>query len=319
MKPKFLIVSALLLFIALGLLLRTTSSALAIPATSPGQHIGDSTYSSACTIHVNTEEGGDIDVTPDGGLPDGVYENVHGAIFWNGLKWVTNNTAAHMYFTCVETGQRIKNYTLLATLDGSGSPGVIFAQEGYTVTQNIYNYTVNAADLSGNYQYQAVEYSIDTSLPDEKYILRSRGTGNGTSLGYLDIYIQRNYTYTVAFRGDPVWYKYDNTTAQQAVQITSDTQGRFGFLSSDTPVTRAQYWLDINGGSDMGGVTYYFRTSQLAPVLTMNLGSSFPTEFRIKFMDGNNQLEEFIVLPRVVSEKFTPGQYKYVYLPLIIR
>ncbi len=276
--------------------------------------------SSCSPIHVDTEEGGDIDFFPEGGSPDGVYENVKGAIFWNGTKWVTNDTAAHMYFTCGDTGQRIKNYILLATLDGSGSPGVVFAQGGFTVTQSIYSYTVSAADNSGNYLYQAVEYSIDNSAaPDEKYILRSRGTGNGTSQVYLDIYIQKNYTNTIAFRGDPVWYIYDNTTAQQAVQITSDTQGRSGYLPTYAPNTRAQYWLDINGGSDMGGRTFYFRTSQIAPVKTKNLGSSFPTEFRIKFMDSGGQLDEFMVLPRIISETFTPAQNNKVYLPLILR
>jgi len=95
----------------------------------------------------------------------------------------------------------------------------------------------------------------------------------------------------VAFRGDPVWYRYDDTTAQKAVQIASDTQGRFGYLPTYAPGTRVQYWLDFNGGSDKGGVSYYFRTSQLAPVQAKNLGSSFPTEFRIKFMDGNHQLD----------------------------
>jgi len=251
-------------------------------------------------------------------LPDGVYENTKGTIFWNGTKWVTNDTAAHMYFTCLETGQRIKTYTLLATLEGQGAPGVVFAQGGYTVTQSIYNYTVGAIDNGGIYQYQAIEYSIDTSLADEKIILRSRGTGNGTNQGYLDVYLQRNYTQTVAFRGDPIWYSYKNTTAQQAVQLISDTQGTIGYLPTYAPSSRAQYWLDFNGGSDMGGVSYYFRTSQLSPVQTMNLGTAFLTEFRIKFMDSANQLDEFMVLPKIVSETFTPTPNK-IYLPLLMR
>lgn len=305
MKNKFLVISILIASVAF-----IGSSQIAAPARAASP--------SACTIHVNTEEGGDIDVVPDGGLPDGVYENTKGAIFWNGTKWVTNDTADHMYFTCLETGQRIKTYTLLATLAGMGAPGVVFAQGGYTVTQSIYNYTVGAIDNSGIYQYQAIEYSIDTSLADEKIILRSRGTGTGTSQGYLDVYLQRNYTQTVAFRGDPVWYSYDNTTAQQAVHLTSDTQGRFGYLPTYAPSSRAQYWLDINSGSDLGGVSYYFRTSQLAPVQTMNLGSAFLTEFRIKFMDSVAQLDEFMVLPKIVSETFTPTPNK-IYLPLLVR
>lgn len=312
MKPKLLVISVLPALIALVLLYSTTSPALAarIGGTAENSRVADTP--DACTPHVNIEPGGDIDIVPEGGSP----ENVNGALFWDGSKWDVSGTWGHMYYTCLETGERIKNYTLLATLDGSGSPGVVFAQKGFTVTQSIYTYTVSAADNSQYYRYQAVEYSVDTALPAEKLILRSRGTGNGTSRGYLDIYIQENYTCTVAFRGDPVWYSYDNTTARQAAQITGDTQGLVGYMPTYTPSTRAQYWLDLNGGSDMVGVSYYFRTGQIAPVGTKNLGSSFPTEFRIKFMHAD-ELFEFIVLPRITSETVIPAQK--VYLPLIVK
>lgn len=313
MKPKWLVISVLPALIALVLLYGTTSPALAGQPSATAEH---GRVEATPIIHVDTEEGGDIDVVPAGGKPDGVYENVKGALFWNGSKWVTNDTAAHVYFTDLRTGERLLDYTLLATLDGSGSPGEVFAQKGFTVTQSIYTYTVSAADNSQYYRYRAVEYSVDTAVPAEKLILRSRGTGNGTSQGYLDIYIQENYTYTVAFRGDPVWYSYDNTTARQAAQIASDTQGLMGYMPTYTPSTRAQYWIDRDGGSDMGGVSYYFRTSQIAPVGTKNLGSSFPTEFRIKFMYAH-ELFEFIVLPRIISEAVLPAQK--IYLPLILR
>ena len=271
----------------------------------------------APVIHVNTEPGGDIDVIPAGGSADGIYENVVGALFWTGSMWVTDSTSAHTYFTDPITGQRLKNYTLLATLDGSGSAGVVFNQWGYTVTQGTYTYTVSAADHSKYYHYQGVEYTITTILPREKYILRSRGTGNGTSQGYFDIYIQEDFLYTVAFRGDPFWYSYENTTAEQAVQITSTTQGLSGVLPTSAPTERAQYWLDINGGSDLGGMSIYFRTAQISPVRTSNLGSSFPTEFRIKFMDstpGNPQLDEFKILPRIVNETIIPSINLYLLL-----
>ena len=318
MKTRSLVALAVLALALLGVLhgnvLPTAASAI-----STGISGGADDSPSACTIHVDTEEGGNIDVVANGGLPDGVDENANGAIFWNGARWVTNDTAAHMYYTCLETGQRIKNYTVLATLDGSGSPGVVFAQSGFTVTQSIYNYSVGAADFGGIFSYQAVDYSIDTSRPHERIIVRSRGTGNGTSQGYLDIYIQENYTDTIAFRGDPVWFHYANTTAQQATLITSDTQGRFGYLPTYTPSARARYWIDSNGGSDMGGMTYFFRTSQITADRTRNLGSSYATEFRIKFVDGASQLVEFIVLPRLISETFEPAQNIQLYLPFVVK
>jgi hypothetical protein len=274
------------------------------------------TIGGSTPIHIDIEPGGDIDLDP----PDGIFENAHGAIFWNGSRWVTNDTAAHAYFTDLRTGQKLYPHTVLATLDGSGSPGVVFTHSFLTATQSIYNYTINATDDSGRFLYQAIEYSIDVGVPGDKLILRSRGSGNGTSQGFLDIYIQNKYTYTVAFRSDPIWYEYTDTTAEQAVQFTSDTQGRAGYLPSYTPNERAQYWLDINGGADMGGVTYYFHTSQIAPVGTRNLGSSFPTEFRLMWTDETyGNINEFIVLPRVISETLLPPANNRLHLPLILR
>ena len=74
-------------------------------------------------IHVDTEPGGDVD-TGTRDQWDGQFENTNGAMFWNGSAWVTNNTAAHSYFTDLRTGQRIKEYTVTvvdstATLLGS--------------------------------------------------------------------------------------------------------------------------------------------------------------------------------------------------------
>ena len=265
------------------------------------------------TVEVNSEPGGDIDLAP----ADGVFENSNGAFFWNGSQWKTDSTAVHTYYTDPVTHQRLKNYTLLATLDGSGAAGVVFDQWGYTVTQSTYSYFISRADHHGFYHYQAVQYSIATILPREKYILRSRGTGNGTALGYLDVYIQEDSHYTVAFRGDPFMFSYDNATAEQAVDIASDSQELSASLPTYTPATRAQYWLDINGGSDLGGASFFFKTSQITPVLSGNLGSSFPSEFRVKFMDSNSQLEEFIILPRIISETLIPPIN--LYLPIIRR
>ena len=299
MKSRLAAIPTFILLIAFVLVQAPTLPAQAAPFNVPPE--------------VNSEPGGDIDLAP----ADGVFENTLGTFLWNGSKWFTDSTAVHTYFTDPVTHQRLKNYTLLATLDGSGAAGVVFNQWGYTVTQSTYSYTTSRADHHGFYQYQAVQFSIATSLPREKYILRSRGTGSGSAQGYLDIYIQEDTHYTVAFRGDPFMYSYDNASAEQAVEIANDTQGLSASLPTYTPAARAQYWLDINGGSDLGGASFFFKTSQITPVLTRNLGSSFPTEFRVKFMDGNSQLEEFIILPRIVSETLLPNVN--LYLPLIRR
>lgn len=108
--------------------------------------------------------------------------------------------------------------------------------------------------------YEAVEYTIDT--PNGfGVVLRSRGTGHGTGESYFDIYISNptSTPSTTAFLGDPVWFEYA-LSLQDALQQTSDTDGRVGNL----PTADANYYLDFNGGSDMGGVTFQFGTGTLA-------------------------------------------------------
>ena len=100
--------------------------------------------SGSTVIHVDTERGGNI----DSGLRtawDGIYENVNGAIFFNGTIFVTNDTAAHMYFTDLRTGLRLKDYIVTTIGSTAGSQDV---QPGYTLTRSTYTYTA-AKDPGG--------------------------------------------------------------------------------------------------------------------------------------------------------------------------
>ena len=65
----------------------------------------------ATPIHIDIEAGGDVD-SGTRSQWDGQLENINGAMFWKGSMWVTNNTAAHSYFTDLRTGKRIKEYTV---------------------------------------------------------------------------------------------------------------------------------------------------------------------------------------------------------------
>jgi hypothetical protein len=103
--------------------------------------LGAYEYKPGLLLYIKTESGGDIDV----GEADGSYENKHGSFFWNGSQWVTNDTAAHMYFwNRRDGGTRIKSYTLLRTIDGS--TGTLWNQAGYTVTHTPYTYRVGTTD-----------------------------------------------------------------------------------------------------------------------------------------------------------------------------
>ena len=246
-------------------------------------------------IQLNQEPGGDI-YKEGSASPD----NTNGAMVWNGTEWVVNNTWAHTYFTCMPAGDRLIAHDPV-TVNSSGN------YWGYQVTRNVYGYSKPASGGGGSYQYQAVEYVI--LQPDGKTIIvRSRGTGHGLNPAYFDIYIQDPVAGdgTSAFRGDPVWFDYPGMTPQQAVNQTSETLGRAGNLPTSAPPERSQYWLDVDGGSDMGGYSYHFWTAAIAS-LTRNLGSSFPIAIDIQFLDpDSNTVKELRFVPEVLSETFQP-------------
>ncbi len=115
--------------------------------------------------------------------------------------------------------------------------------------------------VTTGYTYQAAEYVIDQ--PDgTTIIVRSRGMGLGTGQAYFDIYIEDGKGNVTALRGDPVWFNYEGTTAEAAVSKTSPTESMIGWM----PGADENYWLDINGGSDMGGVTFKFHTRSTGTV-----------------------------------------------------
>jgi hypothetical protein len=286
MRGRFLLAALL------GLLL----AALGVAGTTP--------------IHIDIEAGGDVD-TGTRGQWDGQFENTNGAMFWNGSKWVTNATAAHAYFTDLRTGQRLYEYTV-TIVDSSTTllgqlPGM---PAGYTVTKRLYTSTQPVVAGGGSYVYQAVEY--ETLQPDgTRILLRSQGTGNGTAQAHFDAYIEDGKGNTTGMLGDPVWFQLAGMSATQAAAQTPDlgASNVSGSLPTCAPAERARYFMDINGGSDMGGVTYHFKTAcfTASNVHTTSLGSSFITSFSIMFWNASSRVEELRFTPALASETWQPS------------
>jgi hypothetical protein len=259
-------------------------------------------------IHIDTEQGGDIDT----GTPsqwDGSFENVNGAMFWNESAWVTNDTAAHTYFTDLRTGQLLYEHLNTSISSSVTQLGTDTSIDGFTIVKSIYSYSSEPREAGStaplSYQYEALQYAI--TAPDSiTIILRSRGSGNGTAQPYFDVYIEDGKGGTTALRGDPIWYQYNNTSAAAAAAITNTTDNVFGRLStySSSNAGKNNYWMDINGGSDMGGVTYHLVVSTLDPaaVLTANLGAPFVVEFHYEYTAGDGQIHDLIFAPALLSE-----------------
>lgn len=225
--------------------------------------------------------------------------NIKGAMFWNGTQWVTNETAVHMFFTDLRTGKRLKDYNVVNVSDRTATSPV-FDTLRYYITRQNYQYSYPAKQ-GGTYQYEAVEYLIgDTTA--KKVIVRSRGTGNGIENCYFDIFVEVVPNQITAIRNDPLWFTYPaGMSMEEALEQTSPTQ----YLTGTLPTTDGYYFMDLNGGSDMGGISYNFHTGPLTGnPNTSDLGPSYPIDFMLKFMDGIGQLQEFKFLPQLISETY---------------
>jgi hypothetical protein len=133
-------------------------------------------------------------------------------------------------------------------------------------------------------------------------VLRSRAAAAGSTSAYFDIYVEApGGGATLAMRGDPVWFNYP-MGLDQAMEQTSAGAYRSGNL----PTVGANYFLDANGGSDMGGVTCKFRTGPLAGA-DPGLGSSFPIEFSYMWFPLGGGLREVQFLPFAEGE-FVAGE-----------
>jgi len=227
--------------------------------------------------------------------------SVKGAMYWNASKWVTNETAAHLFFEYTATGERAK---IPEKMEMSGNTDATSTVSGYQIERKRYTYSY-PANSGGKYQYQAMEYTI-VDPEERKVVLRSRGTGNGISNGYFDIYVEVIPNQVTAIRNDPKWFEYPaGMTMAEALEQNSPTQHLYGDLSS----TDGFYFMDINGGGDLGGISYIFHTGAMAGTPnTSTLGAAFPVDFWLRFtdMNDNGRLIEFQFSPLLVKETFIP-------------
>lgn len=255
-------------------------------------------------IKVMTQGRGEIvgtDQHPASNLPA-----ARGAFFWNGEKWVTNDTAAHMYFVDLRTNLRLKEYET-RYVSGTAPLGVVESFSGVTVTRRTYTYSKRSAADDGTLRWEAVEYEVGDGS-GRIAILRSRGTGNGLSKAYFDVYIQDPLPATTAFLEGSAWFSFP-ALPRVALDLGSDARYQMGALVG-ADRSRGLYWgdyfLDVNGGSDMGGYSYELECLPLASRVG-GLSRSHVAVFLAKWMTPvSNLLQQLRITPSLVSETFQP-------------
>jgi hypothetical protein len=248
-------------------------------------------FAGTTPIHIEIEGWGTV-IKNSGGT------NSKGAMYWNGSEWTTNEITAHSYFLNVETGLRLYPIKNIEVSNRTSTSSVFDTLNYHCVRQN-YIY-IDSAKQGGTYRYEAIQYLIKDSAGRE-VVLWSKGTGDGTVKGYFDIYITDTTNQITAFRNDPQWFTYPGMSMDSALKQNSPTQYLSGSLSSTT----GWYFVDYDGGADMGGLSYIFHTDTLTgSPKTGNLGSSYPIDFGLRFMDSKHNIDEFRFLPKLVSETY---------------
>jgi hypothetical protein len=253
-------------------------------------------------IHIDTEKGGYIYTGTESERTDRP-QNLNGVIFWNSEKWVTQNTTAHKYFTDLRTGYRLKNHTI-AYESGDESSGQ-HTVDGKTVKIASYSY-----DIAGR-TFSATKYSMEiqerTNTEEWMFEVRSRSSG-GTDRGYLHLLIQDPLGHTLVLREGIKAY-----SLQKSLGSFSDTD----IVPSDTtfymPNGSSVYWLDINGGSDMGGVTFKLFTES-SDLSSLDMGTeTVISSFEVQYTNSTGSINAIAIRPHIISveedgvtEKKTP-------------
>ena len=262
-------------------------------------------------IRVDTDEGGNI----DWGTPsewDTNYENVNGALFWNGDDWVVNDTYGHMYFEDVRIFERIGNYggvNYLIPVDTTIGIGRIICD--YIISVDEYNYSATAND-SGTYTYTGIRYNI--LQPDGTTInLFSRGNGNGPDSAYFDVVLEDNSPGPgiTTFREGGIICNATGYSLNEAIEnpiVDSLVMGRL--VTTDLTNFGNRYFIDINGGNEMGGMSYILETTFLSPskiTETYDSALTYVSEFSVNFKNDKGELESFFMVPLLKSESYTPS------------
>ena len=94
-------------------------------------------FAGTTVINVQQEEGGEIHAETGSAMT-----NMNGAMFWDGSKWCVNDTYAHMFFSDLRTGERLKDYAE-KTYDLTEGSGPIDWQ-AYAQSVEAYNGTLNS-------------------------------------------------------------------------------------------------------------------------------------------------------------------------------
>lgn len=240
-------------------------------------------------IHVATDGNGAL-------VANSGQVNWNGAIFWN-QGWGLNDTYGHMFFMDLRTGERLKTYATTVVSPTQPASDVlvwdIFRVERRRVAMQ------EGAAGSGR-AYTETEYRVTLAADGTPFLLlRSRPLLDDPGVTVFEVFVpdrELSPASTTALRGNLGWYVSPGTAEEVAAQPLNPAHHR-----GEMPSVAGLYFLDEDGGSDMGGNSIQVRTLPFgggrwcAPGLGV-----FPSEVSVKrSVAGAANLLELRLLPGV--------------------
>ena len=245
-------------------------------------------------IHIDIESGGDI-FTGTAAEKTPQPQNHNGALFWNGTGWMTTDTSAHEYFTDLRTGQKLHKDNLILEVRGD-TIGASRQVDNVSIAVKDVKYTDKLA--SGRRSTNSVhDYEItvyDNGSGTWKLLLRSRCDGRDVNHTYFQVYVQDTLNHTLIFK-EGIQAMATGLAIPGVLEWDVGGANRTFFL----PNASSQYWLDVNGGSDMGGLTFRLVTGTLdLSAVGLGNGTTVIRSVEIKYTNSTGSLNSVAVHPQ---------------------
>jgi len=246
-------------------------------------------------IHIDIESGGDI-FTGTAAEQTPQPQNHNGAFFWNGTGWMTTDTSAHAYFTDLRTGQKLYKDNLILEVRGD-TIGASRQVDNVSIAVKDVKYTEKLA--SGKKSQNSVhDYEItvyDNGSGTWKLLLRSRCDGRDVNHTYFQVYVQDPLNHTLIFK-EGIQAMTTGLPIAQVLGWDIGGANRTFYM----PNASSQYWLDVNGGSDMGGMTFKLVTGALdLAALGKGNGTTAVQSFEIMYTNSTGSLNRIVIHPEV--------------------
>lgn len=236
-----------------------------------GLLVAPALFAGTTIIHVATDGNGAL-------VAHAGQVNWNGAFFWN-QGWGLNDTYGHMFFMDLRTMERIKTYTT-TVVSPSQPTADVFVWDIFRVERR--RVAVQEGAAGSGRSYTAIEYRVALAGDGTPaLLLRSRPLLDDPSVAVFEVFVpdrELSPASTTALRGNLGWYVSPGTAEEVAAQPLDPAHHR-----GEMPSVAGLYFLDEDGGSDMGGNSIQVRTHPFgggrwsAPGL-----GAFPSEVSLK-------------------------------------